>query len=146
MNLVVLSGRLTRDPELSRTATGLLRATIGIAVLRDRKNAKGVRETDTIELVLWQQNAEFARQYLRKGRVCEVKGRLQVREYSVGGMGERHQMWKVVADEIQPVDRRPADVPGESAVAAPTAEPVTEPVAVTEPVTDPPAVDTRAEE
>ena len=80
LNHIVLMGRLTRDPELRRTASGVAVATFSIAVDRDFSNsATGERETDFIDIVTWRSTAEFVSKYFTKGRMAVVSGRLQIR-------------------------------------------------------------------
>ncbi|HIE52628.1 MAG TPA: single-stranded DNA-binding protein [Armatimonadetes bacterium] len=82
VNRIVLVGRLTRDPELRYTPNGVPVAQFRIAVDRPFRNARGERETDFINVVAWRQSAEFVHQYLSKGRLVGVDGRLQIRSYT----------------------------------------------------------------
>lgn len=118
MNRVTLIGRLTADPELRYTLSGKAVAHFTLAVDRRFKNAQGERETDFIRIVAWEKNAEFAANYLTKGRLAGVDGRLQTRTYETP-QGERRTIAEVVAEAIQALDR-----PQESPLpeAAPVAE------------------------
>jgi single-strand DNA-binding protein len=94
-NRVILIGRLTRDPELKYTPQGTAVATFTLAV--DRKFKKG--EADFINIVVWQNQAENVAQYLSKGRLTAVEGRLQIRSYEKDG--QKHWMTEVVADDVR---------------------------------------------
>lgn len=111
LNRVVLIGRLANDPELKYTASGIPVATFRLAVDR-RPNAQGERETDFIPIVAWRQSAEFAANYLTKGRLLAVDGRLQIRSW-VAQDGTRRTIAEVVADNLRGLDK-----PKEQAAAA----------------------------
>lgn len=100
LNHIVLMGRLTRDPELRRTATGVPVATFSLAVDRDfGKNENGERETDFIDIVAWRGTAEFVSKYFFKGRMAVVSGRLQIRNWT-DKEGNRRRSAEVVADNV----------------------------------------------
>ncbi|MCS6860359.1 MAG: single-stranded DNA-binding protein [Abditibacteriales bacterium] len=104
MNRVTLIGRLTADPELRYTLNGKAVAHFTLAVDRRFKNAQGERETDFIRIVAWEKSAEFAANYLTKGRLAGVDGRLQTRTYETP-QGERRTIAEVVAEVVQALDR-----------------------------------------
>lgn len=104
LNRVVLIGRLTADPELRYTASGLPMANFTLAVDRPFKNQAGEKEADFIRIVVWRQGAEFAANYLQKGRLAAVDGRLQIRSY-VGQDGVKRYMTEVVAERVAGLDR-----------------------------------------
>jgi len=104
MNAVVLIGRLTRDPELRYTPSGVAVCHFTLAVDRQFTNQQGERETDFIDIVCWRQVAENCGQYLAKGRAAAVQGRLQIRSYE-GTDGQRRKVAEVVADTVQFLDR-----------------------------------------
>ncbi|MBR6763292.1 MAG: single-stranded DNA-binding protein, partial [Clostridia bacterium] len=80
LNHITIMGRLTRDPELRRTGTGIAVASFTLAVDRDFANsATGEKETDFIDIVAWRNTAEFVDKYFSKGRMAVVSGRLQIR-------------------------------------------------------------------
>jgi single-strand DNA-binding protein len=79
-------------------------------------NAAGERETDFINIVAWRQRAEFAANYLGKGRLVGIDGRLQIRQWT-SQEGQRRQTAEVVADDVRGLDRR-----REEEAAAPTEE------------------------
>ena len=100
LNHIVLMGRLTRDPELRRTATGVAVATFSIAVDRDFANsATGERETDFIDIVAWRSTAEFVSKYFAKGRMAVVSGRLQIRNWN-DKEGNKRRSAEVIADNV----------------------------------------------
>ncbi|MDP3058505.1 MAG: single-stranded DNA-binding protein [bacterium] len=99
LNKVILIGRLTRDPELKFTAnTGAAVATFTLAV--NRFSAPGKQEVDFIDIVVWQKQAENCAQYLRKGSLAAVSGRLQIRSYEAKD-GSKRKVAEVVADSVQ---------------------------------------------
>jgi single-strand DNA-binding protein len=105
LNRVVLIGRLGRDPELRYTPSGIPVCQFAIAVDRPMApNAQGERETDWIDIVAWRQNAEFAANYLGKGRLVAVEGRLQIRSWTAQD-GTKRKAAEVVADRIHGLDR-----------------------------------------
>ena len=115
LNRVVLIGRLTADPELRYTGSGVPVANFRIAVDRPFSSSSGERQTDFINIVAWRQRAEFAANYLTKGRLVAVDGRLQIRQWTTQD-GQRRQTAEVVADDLRGLDRRReegAQVPGE---------------------------------
>ena len=100
LNRIVLIGRLTRDPELRYTQSGVPVASFALAVDRNFKNAQGERETDFINIVVWRQQAENCAQYLSKGKLAAVDGNLQIRSYT-GNDGVKRTVAEVVADTVR---------------------------------------------
>lgn len=101
LNQVVLIGRLTRDPELRYTpGNGVAVTTFTLAVDRPFTNQQGERETDFIRIVTWRKLAENCANYLRKGRLVAVAGRLQIRNYE-DSQGNRRTVSEVVADQVR---------------------------------------------
>lgn len=100
MNKVVLIGRLTKDPELKYTpGSGTAVTTITLAV--DRRFSKdGQREADFIPVVIWGKSAESTAQYMSKGKLLGVSGRIQTRSYEAKDGGRRY-VTEVVAEEIK---------------------------------------------
>lgn len=83
LNQIVLMGRLTADPELRKTGSGLSVVSFTLAVERSRKNTDtGERETDFIRCTAWRGTAEFISKYFCKGKLCAVTGRLQINSYT----------------------------------------------------------------
>jgi single-strand DNA-binding protein len=105
VNRVVLVGRLTRDPEMKYTPAGVAVATLGIAVNRVTKNDQGDYETDFFNVVAWRRTAEFASNYLTKGRLVAVDGKLQTRSW-VTQDGQKRSVVEIVADSLEGLDRR----------------------------------------
>ncbi|CAA7599789.1 Nucleic acid-binding, OB-fold [Acididesulfobacillus acetoxydans] len=100
LNRVVLIGRLTKDPELRYTQNGVAVATFSLAVDRKYKNAQGERETDFIPVVTYRQLAELCSNYLAKGKLAAVDGRIQVSSYT-GQDGQRRWSTEVVAEDVR---------------------------------------------
>ena len=100
LNHIVLMGRLTRDPELRRTGTGVAVATFALAVDRDFANsATGEKETDFIDIVAWRNTAEFVSKYFTKGSMAVVSGRLQIRDWTDRDNNKRRTA-EVVAENV----------------------------------------------
>lgn len=108
LNNVVLIGRLTKDPELRYTTSGTATASFTLAVDRSYTNQQGERETDFIPIVVWRKLAETCANYLGKGRLVAVEGRIQVRTYD-GNDGQRRWVTEVVAENVRFLDRAKED-------------------------------------
>ena len=121
LNHIVIMGRLTRDPELRRTGSGLPVASFTVAVDRDfGKNENGEKETDFIDCVAWRNTAEFVSKYATKGRMVAVSGRLQIRGWTDKD-GNKRRTAEVVADNVYFGDsRRDGESSGYAAPAAPS--------------------------
>ncbi|ASS73578.1 hypothetical protein CIG75_00370 [Tumebacillus algifaecis] len=104
LNRIILIGRLTADPELRYTPSGTAVAQFTLAVDRQRSNQNGERETDFINIVVWQKLGELCAQYLRKGRLAAVDGRLQIRSYE-NKEGQKVRVAEVVADNVRFLER-----------------------------------------
>lgn len=107
MNHIVLIGRLTRDPELRTTPAGKFVTNFTLAVDRGRKDASGNKETDFIDVVVWDKQAENVHQYLKKGSLCAVEGRLQIRSYE-DQKGNKRKAAEVVASSVQFLEKKGA--------------------------------------
>lgn len=101
-NRIILIGRLTREPELRYTPSGTAVAKFTLAVDR-RANKQGEREADFIDIVTWQKTAETCANYLGKGRLVAVEGRLQIRSYD-DNQGVRRKAAEVVAETVRFLD------------------------------------------
>lgn len=119
LNVIVVMGRLVRDPELRRTNSGTAVTSFTLAVDRDFKGQDGERETDFIDVVAWKATAEMAAKFFTKGRMAAVKGRLQLRDWTDKN-GVKRRTAEIIADTVFFADRRPdasarggVDVPGE---------------------------------
>ena len=100
LNHIVIMGRLTRDPELRRTGSGIAVTSFTVAVDRDfGKNENGDRETDFIDCVAWRQTGEFVSKYFTKGSMAVVSGRLQIRSWTDKD-GNKRRTAEVVADNV----------------------------------------------
>ncbi|EAD1820249.1 TPA_asm: single-stranded DNA-binding protein [Listeria monocytogenes] len=100
MNRVVFVGRLTKDPELRYTPAGVAVATFTLAVNRTFTNQNGEREADFIQCVVWRKPAENAANFLKKGSMAGVDGRIQTRNYEDKD-GKRVFVTEVVAETVQ---------------------------------------------
>lgn len=101
MNRIVLVGRLTRDPEMKILEdNNKVFTRITLAVDRPYKTSSGDKQVDFIPVVLWGKKAEIVSEYLVKGSIVSVTGRLQTRSYE-NSDGQRKFISEVIADEFQ---------------------------------------------
>lgn len=103
LNKVILIGRLTRDPELRYTGSGIPVANFSLAVDRPFANKQGERETDFIRIVVWRKLAEVCAKNLGKGRLVAVDGRIQINSYEAQD-GSKRQATDVVAENVRFLD------------------------------------------
>lgn len=115
-NKVILGGRLTADPELKVTQSGISVTSFGIAVNRKVKQG-GNQEADFFNVTAWRQTAEFVSRYFRKGSSICIVGTLQNRTWT-DQHGQKHIRTDIVADEVQFVDSR-GDQQGQAVPPAP---------------------------
>lgn len=124
LNRIILSGRLTRDPELRQTPSGIPVASFSLAVNRDFKDkATGETPVDFIDIVAWRHTGEFAANYFTKGSMAVVEGRLQIRDWT-DREGGRRRTAEVVASNIYFGDsakKKSAPAPASYAGATPPA-------------------------
>ena len=99
INRVVLTGRPTRDPELRNTKSGTSVCSFTLAVARNFKNKNGERGADFINCIAWRKTAEVMSQYVKKGSVIGVDGRIQTRSYD-NRDGQRVYVTEVVVDNF----------------------------------------------
>ena len=100
LNHITIMGRLTRDPELRRTGSGVAVASFTVAVDRDFSGRDGgERETDFIDCVAWRNSGEFVSKYFTKGSMIVVSGRLQIRSWTDKD-GNKRRSAEVVADNV----------------------------------------------
>jgi single-strand DNA-binding protein len=104
LNSVNLIGRLTRDPEHKQTNSGKSVCEFSIAVGKRIKPQDGSPDADFFRVVAWAAQADFAAQYLTKGRLVSVGGRLHSRRYTASD-GQQREVVEVVADSIQALDK-----------------------------------------
>lgn len=100
LNRVVLVGRLTKDPDFRTTQNGVSVATFTLAVNRNFKNKNGEQQADFINVVVFRQQAENVNNYLTKGNLAGVDGRIQSRSYE-NKEGQRVYVTEVLADSVQ---------------------------------------------
>ena len=106
LNHITIMGRLTREPELRRTGSGIAVASFTVAVDRDFGGRDGgEKETDFIDCVAWRQTGEFVSKYFTKGRMIVVSGRLQIRSWNDKD-GNKRRTAEVVADNCYFGDSR----------------------------------------
>ena len=114
LNHITIMGRLTRDPELRRTGSGIAVASFTLAVDRDYSGKDGgEKETDFIDCVAWRQTGEFVSKYFTKGRMAVVSGRLQIRTWTDKDGGKRRNA-EIVADNVYFGDAKKDDSAGTS--------------------------------
>ena len=108
LNHIVVMGRLTRDPELRKTASGVSVASFSVAVDRDFSQQDGKKETDFLDVVAWRNTAEFAAKYFAKGRMAIVSGRLQIRNWEDKD-GNKRRTAEILAENIYFGDSKKED-------------------------------------
>ena len=129
INRVVLIGRLTRDPELRTTTTGKNVCDFTIAVQKRIKPQDGSPDADFFRVNCWERQADYVTNYLTKGRLVAVEGRLQSRKYTTSA-GQNREVVEVVAASVKGLDRPRDDNeggggaprPAAAATAAPSAD------------------------
>ena len=99
MNKAILIGRLTRDPELTKTNTDLSVCKFTLAINRNFKDKDGNEQTDFIPIVAWRKQAENCGKYLVKGNQCAIIGSIQTRSYDKDG--EKRYITEVIADNVE---------------------------------------------
>ncbi len=104
LNYVNLIGRLVKDPDLRHTPSGAVMANFTIAVDR-RPKPDGAKSTDFIRVVSWGKQGETCANYLAKGRLVAIEGRLQVRGYQ-GQDGQNRTITEVIAENVQFLDTK----------------------------------------
>lgn len=107
LNHITIMGRLTKDPELRHTGSGIPVASFTLAVDRDFGNKQtGEKETDFIECVAWRNTGEFVTKYFAKGRMAVVSGSLQMRKWTDKD-GNKRTSAEVVAENVYFGDSKP---------------------------------------
>ena len=97
---VWLTGNLTKDPELTKTANGISVCKFSVAVQRKYANADGEKEVDFLNIVAWRGLADNCNKYLRKGNKCGVVGSIQTRSYDAND-GTKKYLTEIIAEEIE---------------------------------------------
>lgn len=111
LNRVCLIGRLGRDPELRTTTTGKSVVEFSIAVSKRIKPQDGGPDADWFRVKAWGNTAEFVANYLSKGRLVAVDGRLETRKWT-DNEGNNREIIEVVAEQVQSLERPRDDAPG----------------------------------
>ncbi|WP_019415739.1 single-stranded DNA-binding protein [Paenisporosarcina sp. TG20] len=111
INRVVLVGRLTKDPELRYTPSGVAVARFTLAVNRSFSNQQGEKEADFINCTVWRKPAENTANFLKKGSLTGVEGRIQTGSYE-GQDGKRVYTTEVIADSVQFLEPRNSNSSG----------------------------------
>ena len=117
LNHIVVMGRLTRDPELRKTASDVSVTSFTVAVDRDFSQQDGQKETDFLDVVAWRSTAEFAAKYFVKGRMAVISGRLQIRNWE-DKEGNKRRTAEILAENIYFGDSKKEDDGGSAS--APT--------------------------
>lgn len=112
-NKSILIGRLTADPELKQTQSGVSVCSFRLAVNRAYQPKGGERETDFINITAWRQTAEFVSRYFRKGNLILVEGPIQTREYTDRLSGQKRTAVEVLAEHVSFVESRKDSEAGE---------------------------------
>lgn len=112
MNKVILSGRLTKDPELKATTNQVQFVNFTLAVDRRFKDANGQRQTDFINCVAWRQTATFINQYFRKGSKIAICGSISTRQYQ-DNQGQNRYVTEVTVEEAEFCESVAASKPSE---------------------------------
>ncbi len=99
LNVAIIMGRLTADPELRRTGGGVDVCTFRVAVDRRFKGQNEERQADFINVVAWRQTAEFVSRYFHKGSMIAVQGSIQTRNYEDKN-GNRREAVEIVAENV----------------------------------------------
>lgn len=107
-NLVVLTGRLTTDPELKHTPNGVPVTSFSIAVQRGYKSGEEEQQADFVNIVAWRQRAEFVSKYFKKGSLIGIEGALQSRRFQDKN-GNNRTALEVVANNVQFVESKRGD-------------------------------------
>lgn len=122
LNRITITGRLTRDPELRTTQSGISVTSFSIANQRNYKNNSGERETDFFDVVAWRNTAEFVTKYFVKGSLVTVDGRLETRKFT-DKQGNERKTVEIIADNVffgdsKNEQRETAPAPAAAAAAA----------------------------
>lgn len=99
MNKAILIGRLTADPELRKTESGISKCSFRLAIQEDFKKADGTRDVDFLNVVAWRSTADFIAKYFRKGSMIAVSGKNKCDIYEQDG--ETHYYYYIKADSVE---------------------------------------------
>lgn len=120
LNKVVLAGRLTADPELKQTTSGISVTSFTLAVNRRYAKEQEQQQTDFINIVAWRQTAEFISRYFRKGSALCITGTIQTRSWQ-DQQGQKRYATEVIADEAMFVDSKSDSQPAANGTYTPEA-------------------------
>ena len=104
MNKAILVGRLTGDPEASRTTSGVDVCRFTLAINRPYRSANGETQADFLNIVVWRAAAQNCKKFLKKGSQCAVVGSIQTRSYEDNN-GNRRYVTEIVADNVEFLSR-----------------------------------------
>ena len=119
INVVALTGRLVRDPEVKQTQSGVSVCSFAVAVERSYKSGEE-RQTDFIDCVAWRSSAEFLQKYFHKGDMIGISGHLQTRSWETQD-GQKRKATEVVADSLSFVSSKRSESGGGVSSPAPSA-------------------------
>lgn len=118
MNSIIITGRLTRDPESKTTSNGIEYCNFTVACERSFKNKDGQRETDFIDCTSWRQQSAFVCKYFHKGDAILVRGSLETRKYEDRD-GNKRTAFSIKADQVEFFATKKSDGAGKSATPPP---------------------------
>lgn len=121
MNKVILIGRLTRDPELRNTPSGIACCTFTVACDRRYADQSGNRQADFLNCVAWRERAEFVAKYFAKGRRIGLEGSIQTRSYEKDG--QNRTATEILVDSVEFVENKPQPQPQPESAIYHTPEP-----------------------
>ncbi len=104
INRVILVGRITKDPELRKTQSGISTVSFTVACNRRYSSQGQEQQADFINCVAWRQTADYMANYVKKGALLGVEGRIQTRNYE-DQTGKRVYVTEVVCDNVQTLVR-----------------------------------------
>ncbi len=122
LNKAILMGRLTKDPELRRTQSGLSVTSFTLAIDRDFGGKGEEKQTDFIDIVCWRNTADFTAKWFHKGQLVAVAGRIQQRKWQ-DKEGNNRYSFEVIADEAHFAERRSDSPTAEKYDVPPRTEP-----------------------
>ena len=108
LNKVILGGRITADPELKKTDSGIAVCSFSMAI--NRKNKDGEQQTDFVNCVAWRKTAEFVAQYFKKGSCICIVGSIQTRTWTDNDNNKRYAT-EIISDEAYFVDSKGSNTP-----------------------------------
>jgi len=117
MNKIIISGRLTKDPEQRKTQSNKSVTNFTVAVNRRSKD----EPTDFVNCIAWEKRSDFIQQYLEKGNRVNVAGRMESRTYDKSD-GQKVQVWELQVEDIEPVDWREKTVISTKVIDTPKTE------------------------